>query len=412
MVVDDNNTDNEDNAENTYLDVLPSDEISSVSSIERLKNLINNCRKPGTIEPCKINVRRSHAFQDFEKFFSRKWNAHKIEKKIVVTFFEELAIDTGGPAREFFSLCLDHVKNTYFIEDGLTGGYEPILCYEDLTKNTYTLIGQLFALSIRQSGPAPSFLSPWVASYMCVGLEKIKIPPAISSSSSLAEMYRKVSQANSDKDLVDITTTDDGYNALSQIGYRGVPHKMTIENKESLLRSMFLASKHNIFPFIEQLKKGLELFGILPAIQDDYSSGLDLLSIKGSGLLKWNVAEFQASLNPIYSHTGSNRRQKEINVFKAFNDVIELIFHDESASAITLEDITMFITGSKSIPPLGLGRPIHILFKHGCNNSCRCLPNVSVCSPSLTLPVHYGSEETMLQALEVAVRCSIDFGNQ
>lgn len=71
MVVEDNNEDNEDIAENTYLDVLPADESSSVSSIERLKNLINNCRKPVTIEPCKINVRRSHAFQDYESDFLR-----------------------------------------------------------------------------------------------------------------------------------------------------------------------------------------------------------------------------------------------------------------------------------------------------------------------------------------------------
>lgn len=71
----------------------------------------------------------------------------------------------------------------------------------------------------------------------------------------------------------------------------------------------------------------------------------------------------------------------------------------------------MFITGSKSIPPLGLPTQIQVNFKHGCGKGCRCKPFVSVCAPSITLPVHLETEEEMSQALIDAVRGSVGFDN-
>ena len=63
-------------------------------------------------------------------------------------------------------MCLDHAKTTYFTGDD-DSGYEPLLCYKDLSDNVYLFIGELFAMSIRQSGPALAFFKELVATYLC-----------------------------------------------------------------------------------------------------------------------------------------------------------------------------------------------------------------------------------------------------
>ena len=81
------------------------------------------------------------------------------------------------------------------------------------------------------------------------------------------------------------------------------------------------------------------------------------------------------------------------------------------AHDVLLKDIMQFISGSPSVPPLGLpsNGKILILFKHGCSNSCSCKPNVSTCSLSMTIPVHYDSLESMREALVDAVKMSLGF---
>ena len=77
----------------------------------------------------------------------------------------------------------------------------------------------------------------------------------------------------------------------------------------------------------------------------------------------------------------------------------------------SIDELMMFITGSKSIPPLGLPSPIHILFKHGCPPKCRCKLSSSVCSLAITLPTHYLTEESMTETLIESIRGSIGFDN-
>ncbi len=75
-----------------------------------------------------------------------------------------------------------------------------------------------------------------------------------------------------------------------------------------------------------------------------------------------------------------------------------------------LSELYMFITGVKSIPPLGMDREITVEFKHGCRPHCTCRPTASTCSLTLTLPVHITSMEKAEEQLCSAIKEGRGFG--
>ena len=54
-------------------------------------------------EETLIYVCRHHEFQDFQKFFSKKWNNKNLNKVYRISYVGEPAIDTGGVSRDFYS---------------------------------------------------------------------------------------------------------------------------------------------------------------------------------------------------------------------------------------------------------------------------------------------------------------------
>ena len=83
-------------------------------------------------------------------------------------------------------------------------------------------------------------------------------------------------------------------------------------------------------------------------------------------------------------------------------------------------EFLQFLTGSPSIPVLGLPNDIIVAFVHDCRPSrleasspyreCACLPTVSTCDLQLNLPVHIRDEESMKNALVSAVKDGRYFG--
>ena len=47
-------------------------------------------------------------------------------------------------------------------------------------------------MRVRHAGQAPCFLSPWVASYICFGMNKLDIPKRIDGSPDGMAVYEKV----------------------------------------------------------------------------------------------------------------------------------------------------------------------------------------------------------------------------
>ena len=64
-----------------------------------------------------------------------------------VSFYGEGVVDSGGPRREFFRLCLHEIKAKYF-DRGI----------QEHLANDYIVVGTIMALSILQNGSMPRFL--------------------------------------------------------------------------------------------------------------------------------------------------------------------------------------------------------------------------------------------------------------
>lgn len=82
-----------------------------------------------------------------------------------------------------------------------------------------------------------------------------------------------------------------------------------------------------------------------------------------------------------------------------------LHFHIIERDGFSLPRLIQFITGTKSVPPLGFPHSIIVKFKHGCPNGCRCRPVASTCDLSITLPVHYQQLEFKLIMNAAMVEC-------
>ena len=54
-------------------------------------------------EEVTISIRRQNAFEDFKRFFEKKWNQKNFNKTYKISLIGEPAIDIGGVSREFYS---------------------------------------------------------------------------------------------------------------------------------------------------------------------------------------------------------------------------------------------------------------------------------------------------------------------
>ncbi|KAL5019444.1 hypothetical protein ScPMuIL_002336 [Solemya velum] len=83
-------------------------------------------------------------------------------KTLEVQFYNETAVDLGGPRKEFFVLILRAIKEKYFDQ-----GLRDLLCAD------YEFVGKVFALSILQNGKLPTFMSSDILQDLIEGLFEV-----------------------------------------------------------------------------------------------------------------------------------------------------------------------------------------------------------------------------------------------
>jgi hypothetical protein len=89
---------------------------------------------------------------------------------------------------------MTQAKDELFVQESC-GGYVPNKSIMFVSQGLFALAGQLFASSICQGGPAPSFLTTWVYQYMVHGSEAIPLLNESSldgSDSKYTELFKKV----------------------------------------------------------------------------------------------------------------------------------------------------------------------------------------------------------------------------
>ena len=118
----------------------------------------------------RLTVCRSHIWDDSIRLFTRGISTNKQFK---VTFLREPAVDLGGPQREDFTLLLKAAANHNGLFEGPLDHRIPVHNMSALMEKTYLSVGRMFAASVLQGGPAPTFLAESIAEYLLYGLEGV-----------------------------------------------------------------------------------------------------------------------------------------------------------------------------------------------------------------------------------------------
>lgn len=114
----------------------------------------------------RLTVRR---WDDSVRLFTRGICTNK---RFKVTFLGESAVDLGGPRREYFTLLLKAATNHSGLFEGPLEHRIPVHM-SALMEKTYLTVGRMFAASVLQGGPAPTFLAESIAEYLLYGLEGV-----------------------------------------------------------------------------------------------------------------------------------------------------------------------------------------------------------------------------------------------
>lgn len=93
-------------------DDLPDDNddnvvVTHIGIMEIIKNQIIDKNESFSYEKrdiaVQLEVRRFYCFEDFKKYFDKKWNIKKKNLKCVISFVGESGIDVGGLSRDFYA---------------------------------------------------------------------------------------------------------------------------------------------------------------------------------------------------------------------------------------------------------------------------------------------------------------------
>ena len=104
-------------------------------------------------------------------------------------------------------------------------------------------------------------------------------------------------------------------------------------------RSIFLKEKLlPVIPAVQQITDGLKTFGLLSKIKDH--SPIFKPVFCGSEELKWNFDIVEEMFLPSFSEAGSNKKELEVDCYKAFLDGLEMLYHSK---CIAIKSIIFFI---------------------------------------------------------------------
>ncbi|XP_073319588.1 G2/M phase-specific E3 ubiquitin-protein ligase-like [Pagrus major] len=332
--------------------------------------------------------------------FSRGMQQWQRQKKtspkcrLKVRFFGEAGIDTGALSREFLTEMLAEIENRLFVGGSDKKGKNPVYCLNSLDSNYFRSAGEVMAASLAQGGPCPKFMREWCFRYLCSGdSDSILVSPSDVTDLELSQLIERINSASKDNinDLIDDIVT---------CGYTG---PVSMEKRDSMIRTVILHSTMRVLPMLDQLRKGLQVYD-LPKVMKSHEDLCQTLFIPGEDD-EADAAFVLESSCPVYSETGSAKHQKEVNIMNFLQDYLQEIEdsgHEGPSNksicpeGLTVGRIMQWVTGQRHKPVLPSEKKdfgINIKFKHDCDTKhTLCFPTVSACSRTVTFPsAHLGT---------------------
>ncbi|XP_057690814.1 G2/M phase-specific E3 ubiquitin-protein ligase-like isoform X2 [Corythoichthys intestinalis] len=325
-----------------------------------------------------------------------------------VTFLGEAGVDTGALRKEFLTEMVAGIERRFF--EGLQNQKSPRYSLNDFDNGLYRTVGEIFAVSLAQGGPAPTFFSPWTYTYLSGG----QTNPTVLNSDAVADV-----QLRNLIDQVELSTDETLPHLADEIlvcGYTGV---ISIHNKHSIVRAIILSAVLRLHPMLDQIKEGLQLYGLL-SLMKQYPDVCQSLFVAAEDVKV--TAEFiMASISPVLSDKGTTRRQTELELVNYIQDFLYEGAEDqeeiEPRHGITPSRFLQWITGQGHIPILPSEKKdfaVIVKFNHDCSEEHGlhriCYPVISACAKTITLPVkHMRSYESFKSVLTEAFHLGQEF---
>ncbi|XP_071959901.1 G2/M phase-specific E3 ubiquitin-protein ligase-like [Antedon mediterranea] len=317
-----------------------------------------------------------------------------------VEFSAEGAVDLGGPTREFLTLCMKSMQEgRCFIGDEklLTRDAEAIAAQD------YLLCGRIIATSLVHGGPGPHFIAPILFEAIVNGPEKVHVPlealPPSEVKESLLQLKNlTVVQFIEALDMPThsaLATTID--NAGSMVNVKSVEDIETVVQRTA---QYFLFGR--TADCLDQFKSGLSTLGVLEAMRQHPTA------FKQAFLREEATIDLRL-MNKLFKTKISeddDKKSTEMRVLNQWRQFLQQIDDDECTTSF--QDILMFATGLRTLPPMGFqpGKP-EIHFLHG---DASKWPKANTCSSVLLLPVVHSSFAPFKEAMSFGIGNAQGFG--
>ncbi|XP_063320299.1 uncharacterized protein LOC134627253 isoform X2 [Pelmatolapia mariae] len=321
-----------------------------------------------------------------------------------VSFFGEAGIDTGALRKEFLTEMVAGIETRFF--EGPPHQKSPRYSLTDFDSGLFRTVGEILAVSLAQGGPAPTFFSQWAYSYLCNG----QINPTQLDKNTVAD-----SQLRLLIDQVESSTEQSLQGLTDEILNCGFTGAISVQNKEPIVR---------LQPMLEQLKEGLQLYGLHLLIKQ-YPEICQPLFVLG-GDVKVNAEFVMASIHPQLSEKGTSKHQVELDLVNFIQDLLyeseegqEHVADEDGPRSITPARFLQWITGQGHVPLLPSEKKdfaVVVKFNHNCEadfgNHSICYPVVSSCAKTIVLPVkHMKSYSQFRMVLLEAFHLGQEFNN-
>ncbi|KAF6721773.1 G2/M phase-specific E3 ubiquitin-protein ligase, partial [Oryzias melastigma] len=322
-----------------------------------------------------------------------------------VVYIGEAGVDTGAMKREFLTDMISGIENRFF-EGAETQGKNPKYSLTDLDNENFRTVGEIMAVSIAQGGPAPAFLKEWCNRFLCHGeidLGSLSKKDVTDRESSF--LITRVTDAQSLMLLAD---------DISDCGYTS---HIKPETKKSIIRAIILHSTTRLIPMLQQLRKGMELYGLVKQMEM-YPDACHPLFVPGNIVMP--DADFiMMSCEAQFSERGTSRERSERRILNFLQDFCQetetsgvRIDPGNEAEAVGIKDVLQWLTGQSHIPILpDEKRHFKIIcdFDHNCSerfgNHSICYPIVSACTKTVTFPVqHLSTYAEFVRLMREAIR--------
>ncbi|XP_041834217.1 G2/M phase-specific E3 ubiquitin-protein ligase-like [Melanotaenia boesemani] len=326
-----------------------------------------------------------------------------------VVFIGEAGIDTGALKKEFLTDMISGIERRFFEGPG-NQGKNPRYSLSDLDNENFRTIGEIMSVSLAQGGPAPAFFKEWGYNFLCTG--EVDFSSLSTDDVADHESSTLISRVENAADTQTLLLWAD---EIISCGYTS---KITHDRKESIIRAIVLHSTTRLIPMLQQLRKGMELYGLLNLMSTNREACHGLF-VPGK-IIKPDADFMMMNCKPQFSEKGTSKERTERKIINFLQDYLqELDIRDgegesagEEVDSLKVHHVLQWMTGQSHIPILPDEKrhfKITCNFDHQCQQRLGdhiiCYPVVSACTHTVTFPVqHLNTYDDFRKLMSEAVR--------